>query len=244
VTQQMKELPEDAGFRQGLKAAKEPHFQIRLHRARPDLSLEPAPYRLFEVTGYAFDDDGGQDDDDLGFRLPGGLQDLNGDGRPDLVTITLDFSLFQALKIVAVQRLSIDLDFHVWCQKADGGFQPVRGLDLSGNLTLNLRDLRPGQLSQFAGDFDGDGRSDFLQLGRGRTATVHRGHADCSFPVRPDLEIPLKEPPRDLGLVQVRDLDGDRKSDLLIIEPQVQKAGERGVTPPVRLDLYLSGGEK
>jgi hypothetical protein len=251
VTQEARALPQDAGIRQEMKNAKLPHFQIRLHRARPDLTMEPAPYRQFEVEGYAFDTDGGNgggdggggDSVEAGFSFPGGLEDLNGDRRPDLVAITLDFSLFQALKAVTMQRISVALDFHVWCQKADGSFQSVRGLDLSGNLNLNFRDLRVGQLSQFAGDFDGDGRPDFLQLGRGKAATVHRGRADCSFPARPDLTIPLKEPPLDLGLVQVRDLDGDKKSDLLIIQPQAQKAGdqnERGVTPPVRLDLYLS----
>jgi len=247
VTQEQRTIPENAGFRQEMKNAKQPHFLIRLHHARPDLAMDPAPYRQFEVEGYAFDgnEDGGGDGggDDRGFSFPGGLQDLNGDGRPDLLALTLDFSIFQALKVVTMQRMSVDLDFHVWCQKADHSFQPVRGLDLSGNLNLNFRDLRPGQLSQFSGDFDGDGRPDFLQLGRGKAVTVHRGRADCGFPAKPDLTIPLKEPPLDLGLVQVRDLDGDRKSDLLIIQPQEQQRnGDRGVTPPVRLDLYLSGG--
>ncbi|HEX3527267.1 MAG TPA: VCBS repeat-containing protein [Thermoanaerobaculia bacterium] len=245
VTQQQQALPEGAGLRKEMAAAKRPHFVIRLHHARPDLSMDPTPYRELQVEGYAFDDDGGGggegDGDDHGFRFPGGLQDLNGDGRLDLVALTADFSLFQALKVLTVQRLSVELDFHVWCQTADGNFTAVRGLDLSGTLNLDLRNVRPGQLSQFSGDFDGDGRPDFLQLGRGKEATVHRGRADCSFPTKPDFAIPLKEPPLDLNLVQVRDFDGDHKADLLIIQPQ---AGEPGVTAPVRLDLYLSGGAK
>jgi hypothetical protein len=242
VTQQQLTLPEDAGFRKELADAKRPHFVIRLHHTRPDLSMEPASYRQFQVEGYAFDEDGGGGDDEQSFRFPGGLEDLNGDGRPDLVTLTADFSMFQALKVLTVQRLSVEIDFHVWCQKPDGSFQPVRGLDLSGKLTFDFRNVRMGQLSQFAGDFDGDGRPDFLQLGRGKEATIHRGRADCSFPAKPDLSIPLQESPLDLNLAQVRDLDGDRKADLLIIQPQ--QAGEHGVTAPVRLDLYLSGGAK
>lgn len=243
VTQQQEELPKDAGFRKEMAAAKKPHFMIRLHHARPDLSMDPKPYRELQIEGYAFDgdSDGGGDGDDQGFRFPGGLQDLNGDGRPDLVALTADFSLFQALKVLTVQRISVELDFHVWCQTADGNFKAVRGLDLSGTLNVDLRNVRPGQLSQFSGDFDGDGRPDFLQLGRGKEVTVHRGRADCSFPPKPDFAIPLKEAPLDLNLVQVRDLDGDHKADLLIIQPQ---AGEPGVTAPVRLDLYLSGGAK
>jgi len=245
VTQQRVPPPKDMGLRQEMAYAKAPKLVVRLHHSRPDLTMDPTAYRQFEVTGYAFDqNDGDEGDDDGGFRIPGGLQDVNGDGRPDLVALTVDFSLFQALKVMTVQRLTVELDFHIWCQKPDGSFQPVRGLDLSGKLTFDLRNLRPGQLSQFAGDFDGDGRPDFLQLGRGKEATVHRGRADCSFPAKPDLTIPLREAPLDLGLVQVRDLDGDRKADLLIIQPQAQQPGERGVTPPVRLDVYLSGGGK
>ena len=249
VTQQRVPPPKDMGIRQAMAYAKEPKLVIRLYHARPDLTMDPTAYRQFQVTGYAFDqNDGDEGDDDGGFRIPGGFEDVNGDGRPDLVALTVDFSLFQALKVMTVQRLTVELDFHIWCQKPDGSFQPVRGLDLSGKLTFDLRNLRPGQLSQFAGDFDGDGRPDFLQLGRGKEATVHRGRADCSFPAKPDFTIPLREAPLDLGLVQVRDLDGDRKAVLLIIQPQSQgqpqQPGERGVTPPVRLDLYLSGGAK
>ena len=41
--------------------------------------------------------------------------------------------------------------------------------------------------------------------------------------------------------LRVRDLDGDDLSDLLLIQPQEVK--EASVTPPVRLDLYLSRGD-
>ena len=99
------------------------------------------------------------------------------------------------------------------------------------------------QLSLFSGDFDGDGRADFVQLGRGKRV---------SDPPRPGgLLVPReartwpstsREEPRDLSLVQIRDLDGDSRSDLLIVQPQ--RASEEGFVPPVRLELYLSGGGK
>jgi hypothetical protein len=50
----------------------------------------------------------------------------------------------------------------------------------------------------------------------------------------------LREEPRDLSLVRIRDLDGDGRSDLFIITPR--RAAEEGFAPPVGLDLYLSGG--
>jgi hypothetical protein len=224
---------EDAGFRRSLAEAKRPPMRLAIHRLGPDLRWEPTPLRQFEVEGYA---ESGEGD----VRLPGGFQDLNGDGRLDLVTLTLDFSLLQAVKVLAVRRISVGLDFHIWCQAGDGSFRRVPGLDLSGRFNLNLNNLRLSQLSLFAGDFDGDGRADFVQLGRGKTVTIHRGRDDCSYPAAPDLTLALSEPPQDLALVRVEDLDGDGRADLMVTQPQA--GGGEGATAPVRLELYLSGG--
>jgi hypothetical protein len=49
----------------------------------------------------------------------------------------------------------------------------------------------------------------------------------------------LADEPLDLSLVQVRDLDGDGRADLMVTQPEGRR--EMGVTPRARLDLYLSG---
>ena len=239
VTQEEKGAGEDLGFRKGMEAAKRPHFIYRLHRSRADLSMEPKPYQQFEVEGYALEGSS----DEVDFKMPGGFQDLNGDGKQDLILTTLDFSVLQAVKIMTVQRIGIGLDFHVWCQ-TNGSYRPVRGLDLSGKFNLNLNNLKIGHISQFEGDFDGDGRPEFVQMGRGRAVSIHRGRPDCGYNESPDLTVQLEEAPRDLSLAQVRDLDGDNLSDLLVIQPQRRTTDEKGVTQAVRLDLYLSGGAR
>jgi len=226
-------------LRQELAEAKNPLFNYRLFRQRPDHSQETEAFAEFTAEGHALD--GGDQ-----ISLPGGFQDLDGDGDQDLVTLTLDFSLLQAVKVLATRRVGIGLDFHIWCQELteDGHreFRRVPGLDLSGKFTFDLNQLRIGQLSQFRGDFDGDGRLDFIQMGRGKKVTIHRGRDDCFYPPNPDLSLTLEEEPQDLSLIQVRDLDGDELSDILVIHPL--KAKEAGTTPPVRLDLYLSGGPR
>ncbi|MDY7094359.1 MAG: VCBS repeat-containing protein [Acidobacteriota bacterium] len=238
VTVQAPAFEDDAGLRRSLQRAKRPVQTYRFYHLQEGRDRAAQPYLELEAEGYAFAPAAGGADEDGPPPPPGGFLDLNGDGRQDLVTITLDFSMFQALKVLTVQRLSIGLDFHIWCQEADGGFRRVRGLDLAGRLKLNLNDLRRSSLSQFAGDFDGDGRADFVQMGRGRTVTIHRGGDDCGYAPDPDLSLRLAEEPRDLSLVQIRDLDGDDRADLLVIQPG--RADEAGVTPPVQLDLYLS----
>lgn len=227
--------PEDAGFRKEMKHAKRPPHRYRVFRSTPDLSPEAGPSLEFEATGWSFP---GESD----FQIPGGLQDLNGDGRLDLVALTLDFSIFQAVRILTTKSLKIGIDFHVLCQQEDGRFREVGELDLSGVFKFDLNNLRMGQVSLFDGDFDGDGRADFVQLGRGRKVSIHRGGEACDYPADPDLVVELLEEPKDLALTRIDDLDGDGLSDLLVVQPQEDP--EPGVSQPVRMDLYLSGGTR
>lgn len=233
---------EDGGMRQEIREAKNPPYRYRLYRSTADLSPAPEPYFTFDAIGYTLDSENegsGEGDDDEEISIPGGLRDLDGDGRRDLIGLTLDFSVFQAVRILATRTISIGLDFHLHCQTPDGELREVTGLDLSGRFKLNLDDVRLSQLSLFDGDFDGDGRADFVQLGRGKTVSIHTGREGCRYPQRPDLALQLDDEPRDLALVEIEDLDGDGLSDLRIVQPN--RIDEPGVTPPVRLDLYLSG---
>jgi len=228
--------PEKSGMRAGMKHAKRPPQHFRLHRLAEDLTLVAEPYLEFDAIGHSFDNV------DFGASVMGLFQDLDGDGRKDLITVTLDFSMFQALKVLTTKRISIGLDFHVRRQLEDGTFEEVRGLDLSEKLKFDLNDLAIGRMAQFAGDFDGDGRIDFVHLGRGTEVTIHRGQPGCRYSTKPDLAIALDEAPQDLGLVRVADLDGDGRADLAITS--VHPSEQVDVSPPVRLDLYLSGSPR
>lgn len=228
--------PPGDGMRQELKNAKRPPFRYQLFHSRADGGPEATPYYTFDALGYSFNSSG---DDAEGLSIPGGLQDLDGDGRKDLITLTLDFSVFQVMRLMTTRSLSIGLDFHIYCQQDDGSFQGVPDLDLSGKFKLDLDDIRLRQLSFFDGDFDGDGKADFVQMGRGRSVSIHRGQDGCGYAAQPDLTLKLDEEPRNVALVRIEDFDADGLSDLLIVQPN--RIDEPGVTPPVRLDLYLSG---
>jgi FG-GAP-like repeat len=226
--------PEKDGLRAGMKQARENHSRVHLRHLNRELAPSQETYHSFETVGYGFESN------DSEWNLPGGFQDLNGDGRQDLVLVTIDITLMKALGVLATKRLNLGLDFQVWCQGPQGGFRKVSGLDLSGQFRINLNDLRVRDMSLFSGDFNGDGRADFVQLGRGKNVTVHYGRADCSFPTQPDRKIRLESEPRDLTLVRIRDFNGDGRSDLLVVHPRSVKDRDPGLAPPVRMEFHLS----
>jgi hypothetical protein len=215
-----------------MKQAKRPLMRYRLYHVRPNLTVDPEPYTRFEAEGWAFSG-AFRDGVDLQFV------DLDGDRRKDLVTVTLDFSMFQALRALTAKKIGVGLEFHVLAQQGDGTFRLVPDQKLDETLHLDLNRLEISRLGQFQGDFDGDGRVDFVHLGRGKTVTIHRGQPGGRYPEKPDLAITLDEEPEDVMLVRVRDFDGDGRSDLAITRTLTPP--EAGATAPARLELDLSG---
>jgi len=147
--------------------------------------------------------------------------------------------MFQALRALTAKKVSVGLEFHVIAQRPDGSFRLVPDQKLDETLHLDLNRLEISRLGQFQGDFDGDGRIDFVHLGRGKTVTIHRGQPGGRYAEKPDLSVTLEEEPEDVMLVRVRDLDGDGRSDLTITRTLAPR--EAGATAPANLELLLSG---
>lgn len=167
---------------------------------------------------------------------------MDGDALADLVTVNLRFSVFQILRVMTTKKFGIGLDYNVCAQRSPGRFERVEDLTLSDRILLDLDDLKLGRLGNFTGDFDGDGRIEFLTLKGGRRIEIHKGAPACAYARSPDFTLRLEEEPQDPGFVKVRDLDGDGRADLLVTHPL--EADPAGATTPMALDLYLSGGAR
>ncbi|MEO8274939.1 MAG: VCBS repeat-containing protein [Thermoanaerobaculia bacterium] len=238
-------------MRAELAEAKRPHSRLRIHALRKDGTADPAVRSDFVIEGYLFDTHGSDnssgsgdmgdasDDEGSGLELafPSGVRDLDGDGKIDFVALTLDFSLFEAMRVLATKSIKLGLDFAIYHQGENLSFRPVPGLALSGVLRLHLDSASIGQLSSFSGDFDGDGRADFVQLGGGKKVSIHRGQPGARYAPSPDLVVTLEREPLDVALVAVNDFDGDGRSDLCVTQP----LGGKEIGARAALDLYLSG---
>jgi hypothetical protein len=216
----------------GLDEAREPRFTYRFYHAGKDLAIEPKPYLKMEVLGYPF----GAGILSMFDGSP--FVDLDHDGAKEILTMTLDFSLWQALRVLTTKRFGMGLDFQLWSQGAGGTFTKVEGLDLSEKLLLDFNDLKLPRLAHFSGDFNGDGIKDFIHLGRGKEVTIHHGRKGCRYPSKPDLSVDIGDEIQDAALARVGDLDGDGRADLSIT--RMIPAEEEGMTGRARLELYLS----
>jgi hypothetical protein len=221
---------ESDSLRAGLLQAKRPRYRYRVHRLDGARRMVPEPARTFELEGHL---------------LSGAperfspLRDLDGDGRLDLVLLRFDFSLFEAARALAAKRVKLELELAVHCQGESADFR--ESARLAGELRLKLEALQLAQTHSLAGDFDGDGRADFLRLGPGRRAEIFRGRPGCRYPERPDAVVPLASEPPDASLVEIDDYDGDGRSDLALVRP---RRGRDEAEVATTLDLYLSGGAR
>ncbi len=222
---------EDQSMREALREAREPKSALVIHTLGPGFALG-AQQRRIEVVGFVVADGD--------IPLPGGFLDLDGDPLLDLAALTTNIGLFKAVSVMASKRLNLELGVNLWCGAS--GWTRVSPLDLSGPLKLDLTDIRVRRLAFFAGDFDGDGRKDFLELGTKAEARVRRGKEGCRYPARADLVIPLASAPKDPLLVKVLDLDGDGRDDLAVVQPEAPK--QLGVAPQVAVELALSRGRR
>ena len=230
VTARRFDAVEDS-LRGRLAAARRPRFRYEVHALADDLRWDPRPRASFEIEGHVFAPEG----------VPGPLdnpRDLDGDGRPDLVALRLDLSLADAARVLLARSVHVGVELAALCQQGDGSLRPAA--TLRGDLTLRLAALRLAQAASFGGDFDGDGKADFLRLGPGRRAEIHRGGAGCRYAARPDLRFELVEAPQDAALVSVRDLDGDGRSDVAVTR---LRRGRAEADVAAAIDLYLARAE-
>jgi hypothetical protein len=125
------------------------------------------------------------------------VADVNGDGKPDLLTAHLVNGFF---------TLQVN-GFSVLAGNGDGTFQPLQPLDLGSTADFPIL----GTPTVAVADLDGDGRRDLIVAES--TLTVYLQNGAGSF--RPAQSFPVGSMP---SAVAVADVNGDGRPDLLVTE--------------------------
>lgn len=166
------------------------------------------------------------------------LEDLDGDGRAELVQSVLPFGIAQLARILV--RGQAELELRVYGFEAGKVGTPQ--LRWSDELTLPF-DFKTARvtslLPKFEGDYNGDGRRDLLYGDADGNALVRLGEPGGAFG-RIAASVPLKALG---GATTSADLDGDRLHELIYWDPVSQEgririARNRGRLPgsPPRLE--------
>lgn len=174
-----------------------------------DGHLDPTPKKLLEIEGGLVTT--GQRDNVHWRRL---LADLDGDGRHDVVFPTEEGYriLFAAPEDAEGPRYDLERSSLV-------PYTITRRLDVTEHGLLDHTTHERGIPDWTDGDFDGDGRTDFVLKPPGRLE-VHRGGEE-GFSAEADFWIDVSEVKGALGLVPltIADVNGNGRSDFMANEP-------------------------
>jgi hypothetical protein len=157
-------------------------------------------------------------------RHGGRFVDVDGDGDLDRVldrTGLFEGGLREMLNR-ALTRTSVTHELLVYRQDANGRFDDTPAFRWRGDIELGdlpwrrgdmVRAYFDGETINTIGDYNGDGRADLLVRDRPTRLAVHLAGGE-GYSVEPDATIRI---PRRILSINVIDVDGDRRSDVLVL---------------------------
>ena len=137
------------------------------------------------------------------------LRDVNGDGKLDLVFVSLPFGIKSLLNYFLRDKLSVNVEVHLF---ENGGYSTKPSFKTG--LLLDAPEGRE-RVAFALGDFTGDGRLDAAYGSGKNTFAVYAGEEDRLVSSRPwaSFEMPS------FGEARPTDLDGKNGRDLILFHP-------------------------
>lgn len=173
-------------------------FKTSVHLNRNgDWNLDE-PDQLFVTSGYGTDE----------------LVDLDGDGRPELVRVTLSFSVFELVEALVTRALDAQVAVYRVAQEAGLGAEPW--LELKLDIPLSYESGRPrGFVPNVRADLNGDGHRDLLDSGAGKRVNVFLGGSTNPYQDRA-----ARQSFDTNGRIRFGDLEGDGMADFVLYDPR------------------------
>jgi hypothetical protein len=150
------------------------------------------------------------------------ILDTDGDGRPELLRVTVEFSVLELVKVLLTR--SIDVEAVLYRPVAGGAFEESPWARRDLDVPIDFDTLRArGFLPDWSADLNADGHLDLLTSGGGNEIEVYLGGPERRYRNRD-----ARQRVDTRGQVRFGDVDGDRLTDAVLFDPY--RSG-----PPVRL---------
>jgi hypothetical protein len=141
------------------------------------------------------------------------LIDMDGDGRPELVRVSIPFSLLELVE--ALLTRSFDAKVSIYRPDAAGIFEAKPWVELKLDVAFSFDTFRTkGFLPNWNADLNHDGQLDLLTSGDGDEIEVFLGGAERRYQTRD-----ARQKVDTGGQVRFGDLDSDALPDLVIFDP-------------------------
>lgn len=226
----LEQKDEAEGLREGMKLLRGVEGRVSFYPLLPDGRIAPEPRGRLDIVGHP-----------LTLDHPSGwstaFRDLDGDGVPELLTITVKFGYFGMARAFVTKNIKAGVVLHVY-RRQGGAWREVDKAAPEFEFSADLGDMDTSRFFRIPGDLDGDGFADMVQVD-GRRLAVHAGQAGGRFAAKPSVTLDLADKVRDfMGLFFV-DADGDGRPDVLAFEAQPRAKDDPG--RPVRMELRAVG---
>lgn len=149
-------------------------------------------------------------------RSSSAFVDLDGDGKPEIVTLTIDVGVLGIARALASGVGKFDVGLRVY-HRGPSGYAEVKDAMPEFQFKIGLSSEELTRTAEMPGDVDGD-RIDDLVVVDDRTVNLHRGAKGGRVATKPTATLTLQKPLRSFFGTRWLDLDGDGALDLVAFE--------------------------
>jgi len=147
-----------------------------------------------------------------GFQIHSRVGDINHDGKMDIFVPVVEISIFKLIAMLLTGE--IDVTIYAYLMDKDGKYQQKPDDELEFTIEID-KSGRKIPVSEMEGDFDADGRKDYLMARPGHLLLFFASD-DGKLKKEADLEYPM-EIPDDGRRVKAHRINSDERSDIVIV---------------------------
>jgi hypothetical protein len=158
-----------------------------------------------------------------GFQIQCKVGDLNNDGKMDIYIPVVEIGLFNFITMLLTGDVDVTVLWYVMDES--GQYRKKPDFELAVKVEIDTR-RRKIPVSRIDGDFNGDGRNDFMRAHAGKLM-IHYAPDDGKPKEKADVEFAIELP--DNGqMVKPRMVNADEKSDVVMVFTPNDPAAEKG----------------